>query len=71
MFCSIVTQKLLIENSNSVAKVDSEIVRRLETFISLRSSEDELENDGAGKRKKRRSGSLNRKLSNCLIDHFS
>jgi hypothetical protein len=49
-------------NAQDVGKVNSEVEKRLETFISLRSSEDELENDGVGRRKKRRSGSLNSKF---------
>lgn len=41
----------------------------MDSLLSIRSSEDELENEGVGRRKKRRSGSLNSKSNrkHCII----
>jgi hypothetical protein len=51
----------LIKNADRVGEITPEIEKRLDSLLTLRSSEDELENEGVGRRKKRRSGSLNSK----------
>ncbi|XP_021964039.1 mucin-17 isoform X2 [Folsomia candida] len=52
----------LIKHADRVGRITEEVERRMDSLLSIRSSEDELENEGVGRRKKRRSGSLNRML---------
>lgn len=50
-----------MKNADRVGQITLEVEKRLDSLLTLRSSEDELENEGVGRRKKRRSGSLNSK----------
>ncbi|CAL8110913.1 unnamed protein product [Orchesella dallaii] len=52
----------LLRNSEKLGCPPLEMCKKIESNFSLRGSEDELENDGVGRRKKRRSGSLTRVL---------
>lgn len=54
--------KILIRNGQKLGCLTHELEKKIEADISLRGSEDELENDGVHRRKKRRSGSLTRTL---------
>lgn len=50
--------EILIRNGSKLGCVTEELERKVESDFSLRGSEDELENEGLTRRKKRRSGSL-------------
>lgn len=59
---------MLIRNGGKLGCLSEELEKKIETDFLIRGSEDELENEGFGRRKKRRSGSLTSKLQLVMMD---